>query len=394
MGLFKIVFWICISLIAYSYFGYGLLTSLLVFVKKVLITTPEPGDREFPPLCLVVAAYNEELVIEQKIRNSLDLEYPPGRLSLLFITDGSTDKTPELIGKHADILLLHQPERLGKTAALNRAMTFVQSPVVVFSDANSFLNREALIRLASHYRDPKIGGVAGEKKILNIPGSEAAGTGEGIYWKYESWLKKMDSDLYTVVGAAGELFSIRSSLFEPLPHSTILDDFVLSLNIVEKGYRFAYESMAYAIEAPSSSLREEQKRKIRICAGGFQAMSRLKGLLHFWKHPIASFQYISHRVLRWTLVPLSLPILFLVNLFLVIQVAGSFFRLAFIVQCLFYSLSLGGYFLARRNISIKPLYIPYYFFFMNLSVFLGFWRFLRGKQSATWEKASRDILPT
>ncbi|HSZ86392.1 MAG TPA: glycosyltransferase, partial [Puia sp.] len=184
-----------------------------------------------PEVTLLVSAYNEAEFIECKIKNSLDLDYPPGKLKWVFITDGSTDETPEIIKKYENILLLHQKERKGKIAAMNRAIKYVDTPYVIFNDANTLLNPLAVREILKHYSDPRVGGVAGEKKILSKKRDKAAGAGEGIYWKYESLLKKLDSEFYTVVGAAGELFSVKTSLFHEAAPDTIIEDFVQSLKI-------------------------------------------------------------------------------------------------------------------------------------------------------------------
>jgi biofilm PGA synthesis N-glycosyltransferase PgaC len=390
MLLLKFSFWISLFIIFYTYFGYGLLVMMINRIKSLFGKKPLLEGYE-PPVTLVVSAYNEEDFIEQKIQNTLTLDYPVSKLSLIFITDGSQDATADIVARYTNILLLHQPERRGKVAAMHRAMEYVKTPIVVFSDANTLLNKESIRRIAAHYGDPKVGGVAGEKKIAPLGDAGAANAGEGIYWKYESWLKKMDSDLYSVVGAAGELFSLRSDLFEILPENTIIEDFVLSLRICLKGFVVRYEPGAFAMETGSASMKEEQKRKIRICAGAFQAMQMLKKLFNFFKYPLLSFQFISHRILRWTLCPLATVFLLISNIIIVlVGEAHGFYFLILSLQLLFYILAGTGWVFANRNIRVKVLYVPYYFLFMNISVFLGFSRFVRKKQSVLWEKASRQ----
>jgi biofilm PGA synthesis N-glycosyltransferase PgaC len=221
-------------------------------------------------------------------------------------------------------------------------------------------------------------------------GSNETATGEGLYWKYESFLKKTDSEFYSVVGAAGELFSLRRELYESIPDEVILDDFVISMKVAQKGYRIIYEPNAYAMELPSFSIKDEQKRKIRIAAGGFQAIGILGSLLLFWKNPRLSFLYISHRVLRWTLSPLCLIIAFVSNLFLSFQSANPVFKILFIAQLIFYLIAIIAGFVSSSNKKLKIFKLPNYFVFMNASVILGFFRFLRGKQPVTWEKARRS----
>lgn len=223
------IFLVSVIIIIYTYAGYPLLLSILVKVKY-LLKRPEDAANEhvLQPVTLIVAAFNEEEIIEEKIQNTLSLDYPSHLLHFLFITDGSTDKTPSIVAGYPQITLMHQEQRRGKLSAMNRAMQFVETPYVIFSDANGMLNSGAVKKLMSHYTDPKAGGVAGEKKI-RLHAAETVATGEGAYWRYESAIKKLDSRLYTVVGAAGELFSIRTHLYKPLPENIIIEDFVQSL---------------------------------------------------------------------------------------------------------------------------------------------------------------------
>ena len=387
----KFLFFFSLLLVFYSYIGYGILIYILVKLKRIFshaAGTASPLLFE-PRVTLIVSAFNEADFIEQKISNSLALDYPAGKLHWIFITDGSNDATPDIIAKFNQIALLHQPERKGKVAAMNRAMKFVETPYVIFSDANTLLNAGAVREIVKHYADPLVGGVAGEKKIISKERDKAAGAGEGIYWKYESMLKKLDSELYSVVGAAGELFSVKTSLFHDAAEDTIIEDFVQSLQICMKGYVIRYEPKAFATETASVSITEEQKRKVRISAGAFQAMKMLKGLFNVFRYPVLSFQFISHRILRWTLCPICLVVCLLTNAALVYFKNGNFYYVILLVQIVFYTLALGGWLFAGRNIKIKAFYVPYYFLFMNLSVFMGFSRFIRKKQTVVWEKAVR-----
>lgn len=387
----KIIFLTSFIILFYNYLGYGILLYVLVKLKRLLGLPFSAVASVEPPVTLLVAAYNEEDFIVEKILNTLALDYPAEKLDIIYITDGSSDRTPDIITRYPRITLLHENARRGKTAAINRAMEHVKTPVVIFCDANTLLNREAIRNIVKHYADEKTGGVAGEKKVVASGDANAAST-EGVYWKYESLLKKWDADLYTVVGAAGELFSVRTSLYEKVEPEVVLDDFIISLRINMKGYRIAYAPDAFAMESPSADIKEEHKRKVRISAGGFQSIVKLKGLLNIFRYPLLSFQYISHRVLRWTLSPLSLPILLVSNILLVIAEPGNWYLVAFLVcQLAFYAAAITGYFLASRNIKSKPFYIPFYFLFMNIAVFQGFFRYIGKNQSAAWEKSKRFI---
>lgn len=385
-----IFFIISILLVFYTYIGYGVLLYFMILVKRVFA----PGvpkifsDQELPTCTLIVAAFNEQDFIEEKINNTLALNYPDGKLQLIFVTDGSTDRTPEIVACYTQIHLMHSSDRKGKIAAVHRAMEHVDTDLVVFTDANTFLNADALFHLCKHYADEGIGGVAGEKKVYADKHADAT-AGEGIYWKYESKLKEWDSELHTVVGAAGELYSIRRSLYQPVPKESILDDFMISMRIAEKGYRIKYEPKAFAQETSSANIGEELKRKVRIGAGGIQSIIWLKSLLNPFVDPILTFQYISHRVLRWTLTPLALIAAYLSNIIIVYQRGGDIYDMLVLLQTLFYLMALSGLWLEKRKIRLKILFIPYYFCMMNYAVVAGTFRFFKGKQSAVWEKAVR-----
>jgi biofilm PGA synthesis N-glycosyltransferase PgaC len=388
-------FWIVVFLascfvVFYNYAGYAVLVFLINQLKK----TKKTGTgfvESFPSVSFIVAAYNEESCIEKKILDSLRQDYPPEKIEFLFITDGSTDSTASIVSQYSAIQLLHQPERKGKSAALNRAVLAARNDILIFSDANTFLNPQAIRNITRHYADERVGGVAGEKKVIAASGGpDEVGAGEGLYWKYESFLKKIDSDFYSVVGAAGELFSLRKNLFEPVPDSVILDDFIISMRVAGQGFRIVYEPEAFAMELPSFSIRDEQKRKVRIAAGGFQAMVMLRSILYFWRHPRLSFLYVSHRVLRWTLSPLCLVLAFISNLILFLNTDMLVFSLLFFAQLAFYGMAIAAGLITSKSKSFRILRLAYYFVFMNVSVVQGFFRFLRGKQPATWEKAARN----
>lgn len=393
MDILSILFWLAFGIVFYAYLGYGIVLRVLLSLKHIFKPSSAPVDQgDFvPEVCFLVAAYNEADIIEAKIKNSLAQVYPAEKLTFLFITDGSDDQTPDIVRSYPQIRLMHRPERAGKIAATKRAMQTVTSPICIFSDANTMLNPEATARIVAKYRDPQVGAVAGEKRVMSKEKDSASAAGENLYWRYESLLKKWDGDFYSVVGAAGELFSIRTALMPDIEANAVIEDFVLTMRIAEKGYKIAYEPEAYAMESASLSVKEEQKRKVRISAGAFQAMIALKGLLNPFKHGWLSFQYLSHRVLRWSLAPLSLVILLSTNPILAHKYAGIYSAL-FLTQLSFYLLAFIGYIMESRSIRIKVLYVPYYFLMMNLCVFKGFFRFLKGQQTVLWEKAQRQAM--
>ncbi len=391
----QILFWVLLFLVFYSYFGYGILLFFLVKIKRFFVKNiDEPSfgaDENLPEVTFMVAAYNEERWIEDKIRNSLALDYPKNKIHFLFVTDGSNDSTPELIKTFAEktpdfnIVLHHQAERRGKIAAVERVMPFVKTPIVIFTDANTDINPDAVRKIVRHYAEPSVGGVAGEKRVQMS--GEASGAGEGFYWKYESLLKKWDSELHSVVGAAGELFSVRTDLYAPVEKDTLIEDFVMTLRIAQRGFRIVYEPQAYAVEGHSESVKEELKRKIRISAGGLQAVWRLRALLNPFKYSTLCFQYVSHRVMRWTIAPLALPIIFFLNWFLATE--SQFYTYILWCQIFFYVAAALGWLFEQFKVKVKAFYIPYYFCMMNYSVYRGFGRLMAGRQSVVWEKAKR-----
>ena len=391
----KILFWLLIFIVFYAYVGYGILLYILIKIKRIT-GIPDSGsitpDYE-PDVTLFIAAYNEKAFVAEKIKNSRELDYPAEKLHMVWVTDGSDDGTPEELKKYEGVTVHHLPQRNGKIGAMNRGMKFVKTPVVVFCDANTLLGRESIRRIVSLFSNPKVGCVSGEKRIFSKEKDAAAGAGEGLYWKYESTLKKWDAELYSVVGAAGELFAIRTELYREVERDTILDDFIISLRVAQEGYTIQYDPEAYAIETASANVKEELKRKIRISAGGIQSVVRLRSLLNVFKYGTLSFQYISHRVLRWTLAPLALLLLIVSGLILALAegiVGLGLYSVLFWLQILFYVSALLGWYLENHSIRIKLLFVPYYFFIMNLSVFLGFKRYIKGSQSVNWERAKRS----
>ncbi len=394
MSALEIIFWTSLFIIFYSYLGYGILLYFIIKIRRILgLSKKFEGNEDYEPeVTLFVAAYNEKDYVHEKVKNSFSLNYPREKVKQVWITDGSDDGTPDILRKYEGIEVHHVDERGGKIGAMNRGMKLVKTPIVIFSDGNTNLGTDSIQEIVNLFKNPKVGCVSGEKRIYSKDADAAAGAGEGLYWKYESTLKKWDAELYSVVGAAGELFAIRTELWQEVENDTLLDDFIISLRVAMSGYTIQYNPSAYAIETASANVKEELKRKIRISAGGIQSVIRLKSLLNIFKYGTLSFQYISHRVLRWTLTPLLLLLIIPVNLLLAINSGfelSNIYTLLFYGQIIFYGAALTGWFLENRKIKIKVLFVPYYFFIMNLSVFLGFKRYLKGSQSVKWERAKR-----
>ena len=320
MTTIKVFFWICLVLCIYTYAGYGVILYLMVCLKRWLkgkSQTPElPADENLPEVTLLICAFNEQEVIEEKMKNTNNLDYPSDKLHIMWVTDGSTDNTNEYLKAYPNVQIVYSPERRGKTAALNHGISEVKTPLTVLTDANTMINREAIREIVRCFMDPQVGCVAGEKRVMARTEGDVAAEGEGLYWKYESTLKRWDSELYSAMGAAGELNAIRTNLYQPMPDEALLDDFVMSMSMVDEGYKIAYTSKAYALEYGSANLEEEGKRKRRIAAGGLQSSWWLRSMLlpfttqqgkrQGWSRWLVAFQLLSHRVLRWTITPIAM----------------------------------------------------------------------------------------
>ncbi len=374
-----------ILLLVFVYVLYG---PIMVLVKKLnkhdSLNEMEAG--ELPSLSLVIPAFNEEGWIKEKIENSLGLDYPSDKLEIIVVTDGSSDDTPLIASEYGErIMLLHTSLRSGKISAMDRASRIANNDILIFTDANTVLNSECLIHIAKNFNNPEVGMVSGEKKVLASKEGEAA-SGEGLYWKYESWLKTLDSEVASVIGAAGELFALRSELYEKLPSDTLLDDFMLSTRLIEKGYKIVYEPKALAIEYGSSSYKEEWKRKVRICAGGVQSIIRSSALLNMKVYGLKSFAFMFHRASRWTVAPLALTFSLLASIYLASDsLFYQFYTGMGIIALLLTFLAI------QKNLKNlpKPLLLIVYFTFMHITAIAGWFRFFGNKQSVNWERAAR-----
>ena len=389
------LFWGGAGLVAYSYLGYPLLVTLLSRLR------PRPRfeePSEWPTVTLLIAAYNEEKVIARKIENALALEYPPERLQILIAADGSEDATVEIARRYAPrgVEVLHEPERAGKMAAINRAMPFARGEIVVFSDANNLYAAETLQHLVTPFGDPSVGGVSGAKTLLEE--GDSLGASEGLYWRYESFIKAQESRLGTCTGVAGEIFALRRELFVPAPREVINDDFYLMLQILKQGYRVVYQPRARSVERVSASARDEVERRSRIVAGRYQAMRYAPSWLP-WRYPLRVWQVVSHKFTR-PLVPFGMLAALLGAVWAVLRppVAGErswrrlgppFNTLALGGQALFYLAALLGRYLQIPGKIGKTLYLPAFLVDSNLAALRGLWRFGRGEQSAAWQRVRR-----
>lgn len=390
----KILFWAMLLIVFYTYIGYGILLYIIIRLKRFFRGKPReavlPPDEELPDMTLLICAYNEEDVVAEKMKNTLAIDYPKDKFRIMWVTDGSNDHTNELLKAYPEVDIVFSPERRGKSAALKHGLRELKTRYVAFTDANTMLNPGAMKEIARQFMDPTVGCVSGEKRVMAKKDGDMAAQGEGLYWRYESTLKRWDSELYSTMGAAGELYAIDPTLVREVPDEALLDDFMMSMYVVEAGKRIAYAPDAYAQEYGSANIFEESKRKRRIAAGGLQSIWWLRRMLNPMRQPLVTFQYVSHRVLRWSVTPVAMIILLIVNGLLSIMGAGLFYDIILILQILFYTMALIGWLSSRYGHKNKILYTIYYFVFMNINVFRGMAYLRNHGKSGAWEKAKRS----
>lgn len=393
MGSVKLIFWICLFLVFYTYIGYGLLLYVLLLLKRTFGRKPPvltlPADDQLPAVTLMICAFNEEEVIKEKMENIRQIDYPRDKFCVMWVTDGSTDRSNQLLSAYDDVTLVFSPERRGKAAAMQHGLQENKAEFVVFTDANTMLNTNSVREIVRLFMDERVGCVSGEKRVAARADGEVAAEGEGLYWRYESTLKRWDSELYSAMGAAGELFAVRMSHYRAAPSNALLDDFMISMLMVEDGHRIAYTSEAYAVEYGSANMHEESKRKRRIAAGGLQSIWWLRSLMNPLKYPVASFLFVSHRVLRWSVTPFAILALIPLNVALILMGCGTVYTVIGVLQALFYAAAAMGWLLDKMGRKSKLLYVPYYFMFMNVNVFRGISYLSTHHTSGTWEKAKR-----
>jgi cellulose synthase/poly-beta-1,6-N-acetylglucosamine synthase-like glycosyltransferase len=338
-----------------------------------------------PIVAIVVAAFNEEFSLEDKLQNSWRLDYPSDRLRLFIGSDGSTDRTGEILNDCFDTRLTKFLflERRGKISVLNELMEHLattETEIVVFSDANTMLAPDSIQKLVAHFRDPQVGCVSGELRLENKGGV----SGEGFYWRYENWIKRSESRLGFLIGCNGGIFAIRREVFEALPPSTIIEDFVLTLRILERGWKVVFEPAAIGVEPPCPSSHAEMVRKIRIGAGNFQALALTWRVL-LPSYGLSSFAYWGHKVIRW-FVPIFLLLAFVSNFFLL---NVFLYRVLLLLQLSGFAVAAWSYRSVEEKPAPKIIRLIGYFYLMNYAIFCGFLRFLRRNQRVTWERASR-----
>jgi len=393
-----ILFWCAVGFILYTYIGYPLIIGLL----SRFVTATEYSLQQLPSVSLLIPAYNEEDVIGRKIQNSLDLDYPKDKLQILVAADGSNDRTPDIVRSFEKdgIGLNYLPERGGKMAAINRAVPDCTGDIIVFSDANNIYTSDAILYLIRPFADPKVGATSGSKRI--IEDERDLSSSEGLYWKYESIIKKNETLLGSTITAVGEILAIRKKLFISAPQNIINDDRYLVLNMLKRGYDVVYVPEAESFEYVSKSAKDEIIRRKRINAGGFQAIFLSKTLLPF-NRPFEVWKIISHKYFR-AFVPFAFILAFAFNLILVVLPANNprfpFLQLAIPYNWIFMGLQIIFYLVGIICAQVKIpgkfgkiLYLPTFLINSNYAVIIGLLSFFRNQEAHLWERVNRTDLP-
>jgi len=378
------VLWTCAALIVFGYAVYPILVWSLSrwLVRSVVPPAMEPT--EWPSVSLLIAAYNEEDVIEERVRNALAMDYPRDRLEIVIALDGCDDRTSAIVRRYEGegVRLLDYTQRRGKSAVLNAAFNELEGEIVMLSDANTEIDPQAARRLVRWFRHSLVGVVCG-RLVLTDP--RTGRNVDSLYWKYETFLKRCEGRLGALLGANGAIYAIRKDRFLPIPNHTIIDDFVIPLLAkLRSGCSIIYDPSAVAREETPASVRSEFRRRTRIGAGGFQSIGMLWRLLDPRQGWVA-LSFLSHKVLRW-LCPFFMIGALVSNLFLL---DIPFYRLVLMSQLGFYLVSVLAASLPSSIKLLKPLRLATMFTSMNLALFVGFWRWLSGRQNGVWIRTSR-----
>jgi poly-beta-1,6-N-acetyl-D-glucosamine synthase len=388
-----VLFWLSIFFIFYTYAGYPLVLSLLAHTRP----RSKPYPEYLPSVTLLIAAYNEEKTIIDKLENTLALDYPQEKMQILIAADGSTDRTVEIVRSFITrgVELSYSLERSGKSAAIDHALPLVRGEILVMSDANNHYNPGALRALAAPFQDPTVGATGGAKHILE--GDGALGNSEGAYWKYESWVKKQETRIGCATGAAGEANAMRLRLYVSPPRDTINDDFFLMMQVLRQGYRMIYVPEAQSFERVSVSESDEIERRVRIVAGRYQAIARSAQILPF-NRPLWIWQVVSHKYLR-LLVPFFMILAIVSALAAVIFPTSSTPSLLWLAppwnwfvlgaQAAFYLAAWFGKYMGEMGKIGNLIYLATFLVNSNLAALYGFWRFVARRQTTKWRRAQR-----
>ena len=380
------IFWASIAFLFYAYGGFALLVGLVGLVQR-------RGVRKLPitpSVSLIIAAYNEEKVIAERLENALAMDYPRDRLQILVASDGSTDGTDDIVASYASrgVLLLSLPRR-GKIRTLNAAVARATGKILVFTDANIMCRADTLRALVANFADASVGGVAGHTTYTLDPASESSSYGERLYWRYDTWLKTLESQTGSIVSAHGGLYAIRRVLFRPIPDGAVTDDFAISTLVVAQGYRLVFEPEALATEVAVPEAQREFRRRVRLMTRGLRGVFLRRRLLNPRKYGFYSIVLASHKLAR-RLVPVSLAILGVASL--AAWSHGPLYQAAVLAQAFFYGMASVGYLLRRSPMGrLRLLYIPFYYCMANVACSVAWVHALRGRRIEVWQPQRQSI---
>lgn len=373
----ELILWILIAVTIYTYLGYALLIPVIgLFVKRHV-----NFDDITPRVTFLITAYNEEKNIRKKLTEVLALNYPHGQLEIMVASDGSTDRTDEIVREFIDqgVILKRVEGRVGKTASQNEAVKAATGDVIIFSDATTVYEKDAIRKLIRNYNDPEVGAVSGRYEYMNPTGA-SVGTGSILFWKYENFIKSMQTRIRTITGCCGCIYSVRKAAYVPLP-GDIISDLVEPLMVIQRGYRVVFEQEAVAYEETTEKSQEEFRMRIRVITRAMRGIFYARGLLNPFRFPFVAFQLFSHKVLRW-LIPFFLIGLLVVNAFLLDK---QFYVMTFALQVAFYLLALAGLAADRAGKKFKLAAVPLYFCIVNTASLIAFFKTLAGQKMVTWE---------
>jgi cellulose synthase/poly-beta-1,6-N-acetylglucosamine synthase-like glycosyltransferase len=373
-------FWLSMAFLLYVYMGFALLVAVVGYWRHRAVRTAPI----VPRVSLIIAAYNEEHVIGDRVDNALALDYPPHALEIIVASDGSTDATEAIVARYASwgVRLLSLP-RQGKIRALDAAVIEATGEILVFSDANTMCARNALRALVRNFADAAIGGVAGHTGYRLEANTQSSARGESLYWSYDSWLKHLESLTGSIVSAHGGLYAVRRALYRPSADPAVTDDFAISTAVIEQGYRLVFDGDALAFETAVPEAQREFGRRVRLMTRGLRGVVMRRGLLNPFRYGFYSVVLFSHKVAR-RLAPVALVILAASNAAL--WDAGPVYRAMAVGQLLFYLTALAGLLLRRVRLgSLKVIYVPFFYCMANLAAAVALIQLLRGRRIAHWQ---------
>lgn len=381
----EIIFAASLTLLAYIYVGYP----MLAFVLSRIWARPVRSADITPRVSVIISAYNEERDIARKIENTLALDYPPDKLEIIVASDCSTDRTDPIVQGYAsrNVILHRLVERLGKSVAQNSAVNASTGDVLVFSDATTRYESDALRNIVRSFADPEVGCVAGQ--LIYEDGTTATGRGCRSYWGYEKFLRECESRLGSLVGVSGCLYAVRRASYCRIA-ADMSSDFVIATEMHLQGLRTVYEPEAVSVERTNRRGSDEFQMRVRVIEQTMSAMHRYRKVLNLAQHKMYAFQMISHKVLRYA-VPLFLIIAFISNLLLINQAEG--YRLMFYGQAVFYLAALTGWLCEKIALRIWKLSLPYYFALANAASLVAYLKFVRGEAHVVWEPLREGGIP-